>query len=192
MTWIVEHEDGDVTQHEEMPGTAGIAEGVRFAETPRQLDFATERWDWDAAGIVTAFTPAEARDMMWEQAKAYRLARQTAPLPIPDVVPGQVVVADCDPVSQEMVFKLVQGATMAIVSQQPFSLTFTDHLNIAFTVDAQQTAAIGAAVLTNLAACHAASQAVRAALDAALDGGATADDIFAIDITAGYPPEGGA
>lgn len=46
MSWIVEHADGDVTQHHEMPNTAGIDGGRRSAKTPRMGDLEIERWDW--------------------------------------------------------------------------------------------------------------------------------------------------
>ena len=132
-------------------------------------------------------TPAEARDLRWDQAKVYRDKRMTEPLAIPGVVSDEVIVADCDPTSQEAIFKLVQGATMALMTQSPFEITFTAHDNRKFTVGAEQTAAIGAAVLEKVARCHAASQAIRDTLDAALASGATADEIAGIDITAGYP-----
>lgn len=158
-----------------------------LAELPREIDTATERWDWNAGAIACRFTPAEARDIMWERAKAYRVERQAMPVSIPDVVQGATVVADADPESSAIVDRLARGALTAIMMQAPFALTFTDHTNQQFTVDATQTVEIANAVLRYQSLCHGASQAIREALDAALASGATADDIFAIDITAGYP-----
>lgn len=139
-----------------------------------------------------AFAPSQpspqlARDMRWEEAKAYRTQRQNLPVPIPGVVEGQIVIADGDPKSREIIEALARGAMAALMSATPLELTFTAFDNHRFTVNAEQILAIGNAVLLYQTLCHGASQAVRDALDAALAADASAEDIFAIDITAGYP-----
>lgn len=50
--WIVEHQDGGVSQHHDMPGSAGVDAGVRFAELPRELDLLVEGWDFEEGSIV--------------------------------------------------------------------------------------------------------------------------------------------
>lgn len=52
MAFIVQHADGSITQHEQRPGTAGIATGRRWAETPRILDQLLEGWDWSAKKVA--------------------------------------------------------------------------------------------------------------------------------------------
>jgi len=76
--WIVEHSDGDVSQHHEEPGTAGIDPGVRHSETPRELDLARERWDWDAGEIVPLLEVVRAE--LLARIDAERAARLGAPL----------------------------------------------------------------------------------------------------------------
>ncbi|MBM3928280.1 MAG: hypothetical protein FJ335_07470 [Sphingomonadales bacterium] len=51
MTWIVQHDDGTLTQHGEKPGTAGIATGKRMAATPRLIDPTLERWNWTTGKV---------------------------------------------------------------------------------------------------------------------------------------------
>lgn len=190
MPWIVEHEGGDVSQHETEPGTAGIATGVRSAEVPRLLDLANECWDWVNGAIVSCFTPEEAAAMMWERAKAYRDSeRYFATVPVADVVPGEIVMVECKGNSRDKVTNLALGATWAKQLGVPYSITFKDGAtpNRLFTVDADQTIRIKAALTVSDGLCHAASQGVLAAIEAALLAGATAEQIFAIDITAGYP-----
>lgn len=51
MTWIVEHDDGTLTQHGQKPGTAGIATGKRMAATPRLIDPTLERWNWTTGKV---------------------------------------------------------------------------------------------------------------------------------------------
>lgn len=138
---------------------------------------------------TTTPTPALARDLRWEQAKAYRAERQCLPVPIPDIVPGEVIVADADAESRKLIEGFARGAMSAIIAGMPeaFELTFTDHNNQQFTVGAMQTVAIGNFMLSQFTLCHAASQAVRVDLDAALNAGGSAETILAIDITAGYP-----
>lgn len=186
--WLVEHEDGSLTQHHEEPGTAGIDAGVRVIEVEREIDFAVEAWDWSEGAIVSRFTPEQARDMQWERAKAYRDEdRYFRTLPVIDVIPGETIMVQCDGKSRLKVADLAQAATWATMRGEELEITFTDGANTPFTVDAEQTIAIKAAVTLNDALCHLASQAIRAQLDAALAASATAAEIFAIDVTANYP-----
>lgn len=137
---------------------------------------------------LVPYSSEEAAAIMWERAKAYRTERQCMPLPIADIVPGEVIIADCDQGSRDIVNELVQGATVAVMVQAPFELSFTAYDNRSFTVGAEQTIAIGTAITRHRALCHAASQGIRETINAAVANGATASAIFAIDIAAGYPP----
>jgi len=80
MTWIVEHADGTLTQHEAEPGTAGIDPGERYAATPRLLDQVLERWDWSAGEIVAELDAWRVRllDEVDRQREAARLPYLTA------------------------------------------------------------------------------------------------------------------
>jgi hypothetical protein len=135
-------------------------------------------------------SPLVARNARWEAAKAYRALRQSEPLPIPGVVADETIIAQRDTEGQAWIDRFVPIATAALLVGQPFSLTFGDLTNRPFTVDEMQILAIGQASLTQQALCKNASEAVRIALDAALAAGATAEEIEAIDITAGYPAPG--
>ncbi len=188
--WIVEIEEGVFEQVADAPGTMGVPEGIRSAELPRAMDLATERWDFDAGAIVTRFSAEEAAAQMWERAKDYRdKVRFFETVPVADVVPGEIIMVECKGESRSKVTDQAQLATWAKTSGVPYEITFTDGStpNRAFTVNADQVIAIKAAITVNDGLCHVASQAVRAAIAAALEAGATADEIFAIDITAGYP-----
>ena len=132
-------------------------------------------------------TPQQARDRQWERAKRYREERRLQPLPVSDVVSGETVLVECDETSRRIVADLAQAATWKVMAGEDLDISFTDGANQAFTVDAQQTIALKASVTLNDSLCHAASQNIRAALDAAFDAGASSDEIFGIDITAGYP-----
>lgn len=199
--WIIRHREAGEEQYVQcLEGPPPYdPEVFDLAELPREIDAQIEKWDWDAGEIVTRFTPAEAVEIMWERAKLYRdVDRYFATLPVDNVVPGAVIMVECDDRDprrdRKKVTDLAQAATWAMLQEadpefegEHFSVTFTDGANQPFTVNAEQTIAIKAAVTRNDALCHAASQLVRATLTAALHGGATADEIFAIDITAGYP-----
>lgn len=189
--WIIELDGGSLLQSADQPGTMGTPEGVRSAEVPRVLDLARECWDWENEAIASCHTPAEAAAKMWERAKAYRDGeRYFATVPVADVVPGEIVMVECKGNSRDKVTNLALGATWAKQLGAPYSVTFKDGTlpeNRLFTVDADQTIAIKAALTVSDGLCHAASQGVLAAIEAALLAGATAEQIFAIDITAGYP-----
>lgn len=185
--WIIELDDGRIEQSADAPGTMGTPEGVRSAELPRLLDLATEAWDWTGGAIVSRFTPAEAVAIMWERAKACCEQRQTEPVSIADIIEGDVIVAQRDEKGQKWIDRFTGLAGAALIAQQPFEISFTDGDNRYFTIDATQIIQLSAASCLQQSLCHAVSQGVRAALAAALEAGATADEIFAIDITAGYP-----
>jgi hypothetical protein len=184
---IVQHDDGYPPYN---------AVDFEAAQLPREIDPALECWDWENDGIVSRFTPSEAAATMWERAKAYRdIERFYAdPLPVPDVVPGKTVMVERDDryprKDRTKVSGLAWAASEALRRGGDLTISFTDGSqpeNQLFVVNADQTVALWAAVIRDDALCHAASQIVRATIAAALDAGATADEIFAIDITAGYP-----
>lgn len=198
--WIVEHADGsqellhtDPTPEEvEADGETEIVDrypdAVRRGAVPEPFDVHRFRWDFDLNAAVLRMTPAEARDERWADAKRYRDEdRYFRTLPVDDVVVGQTIMVQCDAKSRENVSDLAQAATWASMRGEELEITFTDADNVPFTVNAEQTIAIKAAVTLNDALCHVASQAIRVELDAALAAGATADAILSIDVTAGYP-----
>lgn len=163
-------------------------DAVKRGPLPRLMDLAQERWDWDAEAIVVRWSREDARDIRWAQAKAYRDEdRYFWTLPVTTVLPGETIMVQCDGKSREKVADLAQAATWATMRGEDLEITFTDGANVPFTVNAEQTIGIKAAVTLNDARCHAASQVIRAELDAALEAGASADAILSIDITAGYP-----
>lgn len=190
--WIVRHRD---TGEEQFPQCESDEppydpEAFEIAELPRELDGAAERWDWEAGEIACRFTPAEAAEIMWIRAKAYREERYLETAAVVGVVPDETIMVECDAESRRKVTDLALGATWAVSSGDPLTISFTDGaqpVNRSFTVSAAQTIAIKAAITLNDARCHAASQVVRSLIADALEAGATAEQIFAIDITAGYP-----
>lgn len=208
--WIIEGADGIQELVGEDPTPAEIevpeafdAEGApvfdivdRFphavlrAKLPEWIDLSERRWDFAAAAPVSRFTPAEAAVKVWERAKQYRdRERFFAAVPVINVVPGATILAECKGESRSKIASQAMLATWAKTSGAPYEITFTDGStpNQAFTVNADQVIAIQAAITLNDGACHVASQGVRAAIAAALEAGASADEIFEIDITAGYP-----
>lgn len=157
------------------------------APLPREIDSQVERWDWEAEAIVCRFTPAQARDMQWEAAKAHSRAIANGGFAVPGIGTVQT-----DPESREAIAMLVDEANDRVAAGEiNFATEFKNEENEAVPVTAAQIFAVAAAVRAWFAACYTVRQAARDALDAALAGGATAEDIFAIDITAGYPdPDG--
>jgi hypothetical protein len=187
--WIVRHRESGEEQFPQCESDEPPYDPEIFdiAELPRELDGAAERWDWEAGEIVCRFTPAEAAEIMWERSKAYCAERQIAPLPIAGIIENDVLVAERDEDGQKWIDRFTGLATAALVAQQPFSISFTDGTNRYFTIDATQIIRLAAASCAQQSLCHGRSQLVRAAIAAALAAGGTADGIFAIDITEGYP-----
>ena len=197
--WVIEEEGGaqhvvedDPTPIEqetdgELETVDRYPEAVRRAALPRQMDLAEERWSFDLEEIVTRWSPEEARDRRWEEAKTYRLQRQTEPLAVAGIIPDQVIVAQRDDEGQKWIDRYSSAAETAIRKNADFSIVFTDAANNLISIDADQILQLRDASLIQQALCHAASQAVRAQLDAALEAGSSAAAILLIDITAGYP-----
>ncbi|NYT43098.1 hypothetical protein HZY97_20150 [Sphingomonas sp. R-74633] len=197
--WVIEEADGRQHVIADDPTPAEIEEGgeielvdrypeaVRRSSLPRCLDLAQERWDFDAAAIITRWSPEQARDLRWEEAKRYRVERQTEPLAVADIVPGQVIVAQRDEEGQKWIDRYSSAAETAIRKAADFSIVFTDAANSLVSINADQILLLRDASLIQQALCHAASQGIRAQLDAALAAGATAAEILSIDITEGYP-----
>lgn len=184
--WLVELEGGKVEQVANDPAD-WHPDAVRSVAIEEPINLKTHCWDWGAGEIVLRATPQQARDEQWDAAKKYRDDdRYFWPIPVVDAVPDEVILVQCDAKSREKVSDLAQAATWATMRGEALSITFTDGANVPFTVDAQQTIAIKAAVTLNDARCHMASQVLRADLDEAVAAGATAADIFAIDIVARF------
>lgn len=188
--WIVRHRESGEEQLVQTDGCYAPYDGEVFemAELERELDPVVERWDWDAGAIVLRATPQQAKDQQWEKAKAYRDQRQQEPLPIADVVDGKVIIAERDERGQKWIDRFTGCAGAALASGEDFTITFTDFAKNPFTLSAQQILKLSAASVTQQALCHEACRAIAAELDAALAApDASAEAIFAIDITAGYP-----
>jgi hypothetical protein len=187
--WIVRHrESGEeqLIQHDDGYPPYNAVD-FEAAQLPRAMDSAIERWDWPEAAIACRFSPAEAAAIMWEQAKAYCEQRQTAPVPVIGIVENDVIIAERNERGQQWIDRFTGLAGPSLSLQRPFAISFTDGANRYFTIDAEQILALSAASLTQQTICHGKSQLVRAAIAAALAADATAEQIFAIDITAGYP-----
>lgn len=139
------------------------------------------RMVWD--GAAWKLSPQVARDMRWEDAKDHSEVRAAAGFSLPGVGTIQT-----DGASREAIGLLVDEARDRIAAGEPgWTTAFINEANEAVPVTAAQILAIYSAVRAYLGACYAARQAARVALDAALAGGATGEEILAIDITAGYP-----
>jgi len=113
----------------------------------------------------------------WEVAKIYRDTQIDAGVDTPK---GRV---DSDAASRLNISGASIGAMLAIQASAPFSIPWTMQDNSVETHDAEETLALGTAVLDHVSACHAAAQAIRAAIEAASD----AEAVEAVDISEGYP-----
>lgn len=173
--------------------------GEKLDGTPRAMRFDLPA---DEAGSVIGFvvregdghtfqpaviTPAQARDQRWVAAQAYREGRRNAPLGVWGVFPNRAVVVKMDVESRLTIAGAVQMATLMKSAGLPFSFTFDDEAGVETTIDADQTIALGLGVATFSGICDGKLRAVRIALDTALAAGETAEQIKAIDVTAGYP-----
>jgi hypothetical protein len=183
--WIVRHrETGEeqMVRHDDgyPPYNAVDYEAVHL---PRELG-PEERWDWEAAAIVSRFTPAEAAAIMWERAKAYRDERSRGGFTLPGI--GVVQTRDQD---REAITRLAKRAEKKVAAGEPeWTTSFINEANEEVPVDIPAILFVDDAVDLFLAAIHARSQGIRGEIDAAATlPDATAEDIFAIDITAGYP-----
>jgi hypothetical protein len=181
--WLIEHDGGELEQVADAPGTMGNPEGVRSAELPRALDLSIERWDWDESAIVSRFTPAEAYGIQWELAKAHSNAVGSGGFDLVGVGPIQTDVE-----SLTAIRLLVEEARDRIADgEAEWATEFLNRDNVKVPVSAPQILMINRLVRFFFGAIYDARQATRDQLTAALEADATADEIFAIDITAGYP-----
>jgi hypothetical protein len=184
--WIVRHRESGEEQRVQHDDGFPPYNAVDFevAQLPREIG-PDERWDWESAAIVIRFTPAEAAATMWELSKAHSEQIAAAGFPLPDIGTIQT-----DGESREAIRILVDEARDRIAAGDIDWLTaFINEENEPVPVTAQQILAIYAAVRAFFGACYAARQAMRGTIEAALAAGATAEQIFAIDITAGYPAQ---
>jgi hypothetical protein len=127
------------------------------------------------------YTVAEAADIVRARADAVRDAKASGGCDTPF---GRVDTTD--PTKIDM----VGAVLMAMLSKQagkPFSIDWTMADKTVQTLDADGMTALGLAVGEHRQDCQNASTAIRSAIDqAAARKGATAADIFAIDIQAGH------
>ena len=166
----------------------GIYEIAPAPELPENSKFGGIRID-DYNGlpryenIIVGYTPSEAADIMWERAKAHRQSIYDAGAPTPF---GRF---HCDTVGKLNLSGSVQTAQiMAGMGNTDFTLehTLVDNTTRTFTI-AEITQA-GLTVSAYISDVHIHSQAIRKLLYKAVDDGKSAEYIFQIDITAGYPP----
>lgn len=132
---------------------------------------------------VTAWTPPvvtieEARAARWDAVKARRDTRIDAGHDVPGI--GRF---DTDPTSRLNINGAVTGAMMAAAADQPFIIGWKLADNSIVQLDGPQMLAAGASVLGFVAECHAVSQTLGIAIDAA----ESVDAVAAIDIDTGWP-----
>lgn len=130
--------------------------------------------------VFEQYTPAQAGEIMWNRAKAYRQSMIDAGAPTPEGV------ADADLESRVNVLGGVQMATLAKMLNQPFEIAWTMHDDSVRFLDGDRMIAMAMAVGSYAGRCHAASQAIRKQIKKAA-AGSSAAAVFQIDVTAGYP-----
>jgi hypothetical protein len=158
-------------------------DAVLRAALPRAMDLSQERWDFEGGAIVTRWSPVEAHAIRWEQAKAYYLERTNGDFALPGI--GTV---QSDAGSREAIRTLADEAREKIeAGDSEWSTSFKNLANERMPVTAIEIIAVYAALRGFLGACYDAKEDVADALAVALSEGASAVDILAIDITAGYP-----
>lgn len=130
-----------------------------------------------------ALSPLQARNLRWEEAKAYHASRAAGGFVLPGV---GVIQTNAD--SREAIRTLADEAKDKIAGGElDWSTSFKNEANVRVPVTALQIIGVYAALRAFLGACYDAKEDIGDALNAALAEGATAADILAIDITAGYP-----
>lgn len=176
--------------------TGALAEKIDGEPRAMRIDLAA-----DVAGNIVGFvvregdehafepavmTPARAHDRRWEEAKAYRDVRTRAGFPLLGI--GIVQTRDQD---REAITRLAKRAQKKLdAGETDWTATFKNEANEPITVDITAILFVDDAVDLFLGAIHDRSQEIRDELAAALAAGATAEQIAAIDITAGYPGQG--
>jgi hypothetical protein len=131
-------------------------------------------------------SPSQAREIRWQEAKAYSEIVASAGFELAGV--GRI---QSDPASREAIRLLVDEARDRMAAgEASWSTAFVNEANQQVPVTAEQIVAIYAALRGFLGACYAARQTARDALDAAVSGGATAAEIIALDLTAIFPGAG--
>lgn len=193
--WVIEDADG--TQHilcdDPAPQTVESDDGpevidrypdaVRRGPIPTPIDLAAQRWDFDLGEAVSKWTPQEARDRRWGDAKEYHLLVTNGGFPLPGI--GWV---QTDAESREAIRTLADEARDELeAGNDEWSTSFKNLDNERVPVTAQQVLDVYRATRAFLGLCFQAKEAVQDVLDAALVSGASAADILAIDITTGYP-----
>lgn len=157
------------------PWEAGY-QAIALAEAPdlHRMVWAGDQWE---------LSPQIAHDMQWQAAKDFSDARALSDFVLPGVGPIQT-----DEKSLTAIRLLVEEARDRIAEGDAgWSTKFLNKDNVEVPVTAPEILAINKAVRAFFAAVYDRRQAHRAALKAALEAGATAEQILAIDITAGYP-----
>ncbi len=192
--WIIRNK---LTGEEQLVESAGDyapydPEHWDIAELPHEIDAAQVRWDWDAREIVPRATPQEARDRRWREAQEYRELRRNAPLPVWGVFPDRPVIANMSPESRITIMGAFAYANFMTSQGLASSFTFKDAGGTRVTLDNAKTIALGLNVAVYSGACDTALDDIEDALNDALAAGATATEILAINITAGYPTPAGA
>lgn len=121
---------------------------------------------------------ADAKAAMWAEAKLVRDAHIDGGVDVPPI--GRF---DSDPLSRSNINGAVTGAMLAAQAGQPFSISWKLADNTVATLNGAQTMAAGMAVLAHVAACHANSQVMGLAIQAAANHAALDE----IDIETGWP-----
>lgn len=148
----------------------------RVAVTVDHLpDMAREYWDATARAFVIDLD--KLRAARWVEARAYRDRKRVGGAVTPL---GRV---DSDEESRGLILGARELAKDALAAGVPFLMAWTMADNNDVDHDAEALLAMSAAVGLHIAACHAAGQSIRAAIDAAT----SVEAIAAVDIEAGYP-----
>lgn len=134
-----------------------------------------------------ALTAAEVLDRRLQEARSYREELRTKSREVWGVFPGVPVVVDLSLESRVTIMGAFTYAEKMAQLGFPSSFSFDDATGGDITLDGPQTIALGLNVAAFSGMCDLRLKAIRQQLADALAAGATAEDLAAIDVTAGYP-----
>lgn len=134
------------------------------------------RMMWDGAAWV--LDPARLRAIRWDEAKGVYEDRIGAGFALEGIGRVQTNAA-----SREAIYNLAAEAREKVEAGEPWATSFKNEANVRVPVTAEEILAVYRALRAFLGVCFTAKEAIADALTDAI----TAEQILAVDLTAGYP-----
>lgn len=154
----------------------GTGEALRAGQCQEEV-FEAQAGEGERVLQTTALTVEGNRQIIWRAAKDARDAHIDGGAMTPS---GAV---DSDSEARSNISGAVIGALVAKQAGASYSITWTLLDNSTATLNADQTIAMGIAVLAHVDACHERARQLRSAIESA----ANMAELLAIDVTAGWP-----